>query len=394
MMTSVSPSNRFRSADLLSIAKDRARLEDLGDDGFRANLERLLQSINEESRLTDYGVASVRELLLKPLVTRLRVEQIYRSHPEIDREVIVAPSIGVGLPRTGSTLLGFLMGLDPQTRSLRYWESVIPYPPMLPGEEDHKRIADADLVHKQMRDLIPEILPMTPYDPRGPAEDFEFAQLSFDSNYALWVHCPSYMRWYTDPNTNHEATYVYHRRVLRMLQWRWRNVRWSLRCPLHSFMLKDLSKVYPDAKLIMTHRDQVITSISFQNSGVRSMFLKDPMRKFVGPDQLYMWQICLERIRAFRCDHPQMFVDVLHEATTSDPTRALRMMYADLGWNFTDTYEAAVLAWRDKHPRVVPKINPADYGLDERVIAERLGFYLDDPVLGFSVARARWAQRV
>src|SRR5678815_4177623 len=63
------------------------------------------------------------------LVNRLHVEQWYALHPEIDEQEIVAPLIGLGLPRTGSTALSFLLAQDPARRSLRNWEAVKPCPP-------------------------------------------------------------------------------------------------------------------------------------------------------------------------------------------------------------------------------------------------------------------------
>jgi hypothetical protein len=42
-----------------------------------------------------------------------------RRHPEIDEEPIAAPVFGLGLPRTGSTALSFLLAQDPDIRYLR-----------------------------------------------------------------------------------------------------------------------------------------------------------------------------------------------------------------------------------------------------------------------------------
>src|SRR5205814_451748 len=53
----------------------------------------------------------------------------YRRHPEIDDVAIVAPLFGLGLPRTGSTALSFLLAQDPNIRYLRQWESSQPCPP-------------------------------------------------------------------------------------------------------------------------------------------------------------------------------------------------------------------------------------------------------------------------
>ena len=50
-------------------------------------------------------------------------------HPEIDAQAIAAPVFVTGLPRTGTTALSNLLAADPAARSLRFWESQRPTPP-------------------------------------------------------------------------------------------------------------------------------------------------------------------------------------------------------------------------------------------------------------------------
>ena len=54
------------------------------------------------------------------LASRLEIEQWYARHPEIDDQEIVAPLFGLGLPRTGSTALSFLLACDTARRSLAH----------------------------------------------------------------------------------------------------------------------------------------------------------------------------------------------------------------------------------------------------------------------------------
>ena len=71
---------------------------------------------------------------------RLQVEDWYRRHPEIDDDAIDAPLFGLGLPRTGSTALSFLLAQDPDIRYLRSWESAEPCPPPSTVQGDDPRI--------------------------------------------------------------------------------------------------------------------------------------------------------------------------------------------------------------------------------------------------------------
>ncbi len=76
-------------------------------------------ALNTEAALNELGVGAMSDQIVGYLVNRLLVEQWYRRHPEIDGQQIVAPLFGLGLPRTGSTTLSFLLAQDPGRRSLR-----------------------------------------------------------------------------------------------------------------------------------------------------------------------------------------------------------------------------------------------------------------------------------
>ena len=66
--------------------------------------------------------------MLQLLRSRLRLEELYRLHPEIEDEQIDRPIIVCGLPRTGTTHLLNLLSQDPSFRWLPYWESLEPFP--------------------------------------------------------------------------------------------------------------------------------------------------------------------------------------------------------------------------------------------------------------------------
>src|SRR5437879_5478330 len=118
-----------RAAELIRRARGATGLENFGEDSFREGLERLILAVDTEARLTRSAAAAFDAQIVHYLSQRLQVEDWYRRHPEIEAQEIVAPLIGLGLPRTGSTALGCLLGEDPEVRSLRNWESNTPCPP-------------------------------------------------------------------------------------------------------------------------------------------------------------------------------------------------------------------------------------------------------------------------
>src|SRR5260370_36336393 len=117
------------SQDLMAEATAQTGLDDFGDASFREGLEVLIRSLRDEARLTAGGEAFLYPRIVGHLVQRLQVEDWYRRRPEIDDVPIEAPLIGLGLPRTGSTALSFLLAQDPGMRLLRQSESTPPCPP-------------------------------------------------------------------------------------------------------------------------------------------------------------------------------------------------------------------------------------------------------------------------
>src|SRR4051794_15298158 len=113
----------------MAAAVERTGLDDFGDDSFREGLEIYVRSLRDEARLNARGEAFVYNRIGLHLSQRLQIEDWSRHHPEIDDQPIVAPLFGLGLPRTGSTALSFLLAQDPGIRYLRAWESSQPCPP-------------------------------------------------------------------------------------------------------------------------------------------------------------------------------------------------------------------------------------------------------------------------
>ena len=116
-------------ADLLDAASAKTGLDDFGDNSFREGLEILVRSFQEEAALNAVGESFIYPRIVGHLGQRLQIEDWYRRHPEIAEVELGRPLIGLGLPRTGSTALSFLLDEDPRARSLLQYESSQPCPP-------------------------------------------------------------------------------------------------------------------------------------------------------------------------------------------------------------------------------------------------------------------------
>jgi Sulfotransferase family len=128
---------------LMDAARAETGLGDFGADDFVPRLELLCRAMHEEGGFNNAGVLQQHTLILGLLKNRLLLEDLIGRHPEILDEVIRAPIIICGLPRTGTTHLHNLISADPGIRSLPYWESLEPVlaakEQRRPGEPDPRR---------------------------------------------------------------------------------------------------------------------------------------------------------------------------------------------------------------------------------------------------------------
>ena len=366
--------------ELIDAARARSGLDDFGADSFREGLERLVDSINRESRLNQLGAVAVPEMLIGFLINRLEVEDWYRRYPEIDKEQIVAPLFGVGLPRTASTALSFMLARDAGSRSLRVWEAARPCPPpQTATEHTDPRIAECAANMEAGLERCPERREMLPWDAEGPIEclyimflDFKFQ--AFESA----VHVPSYIEWLNSPACDMEPAYRYHKRVLKLLQWRCPPKRWSLKSPSHMLYIDALNQVYPDARFVMTHRQpaQVLPSLSDLLWSTRRDMLADPMPRWYAGHATAEWALAIRRLMDLRARiGPDRFYDISFRDFMADPIREIRGLYKWIGWELNARTEQMMLAWQETNPKGAHKVAMEKYGLDGGLIAQTYEFY-------------------
>ncbi len=353
-------------SDLVDSARRRTGLDDLGEPVFGEGLAVLCEALAAEARLNDLGRVIWKQRLLGYLVQRLRIEDWYRRHPEIDTQKIVAPIFVVGLPRTGTTALSNLLAQDPETRSLRVWESNEPTPPPEAARQhDDPRIATATQALEAMRVIAPKLARMHEDAPTGPTENQDLLGLSFRTyHFEGMAAVPSYTRWWF--HCDMTPAYRYHRRVLKLLQWRCPPTRWHLKSPPDAFALDAVVAAYPDARFVMTHRDpaRVLPSVCSLISTVHELTGEPPDPVRLGAAQIEAWTEGMRRALDFRRRAGDgRFTDVHFADLTADPIGTLRRAYAALELPFTELAESRMREWIAANPRA--KHGEHHYTLEE-----------------------------
>ena len=227
-------------------------------------IRRMVKSVNEEAKPNAYGSLAVKRLIERSLYGRYKVEEYLARHPEIEQQPIGQPVFIIGMPRTGTTILHALLHQDPAHRSPLAWECLLPYPPHTPETfEDNDQLDTIRREFGQLFKLVPDFLRKHYMAADSPQECLGIDALDFNTfQISAQLYVPSYMDWIAH-GADRLATMRFHKRFLQYLQSGGvKGERWLLKSPVHLMRLPELFEVYPDAKIIMTHRDptNVVTS--------------------------------------------------------------------------------------------------------------------------------------
>jgi hypothetical protein len=251
--------------DLIATAERNTGLKDFGSDDWREPFDVLLRAIESEADLNLFGRLWTRQDLVLFLETRLRIEDAYRTHPEIDAEVIDRPVFVTGLPRSGTSILFELLAQDPQFMAPANWEFVLPCPP--PEAASYRsdpRVPRAHELITQPGRVTPTFQAMHELSAWIPNECGVAFRMSFRSQHLVATfQVPSYAAWLYA--ADQKPAYRYYKRLLKLLQWRNPRAHWLLKSPEHQSYLPTLFEVFPDARVIVTHRDPVKAQGSVTN---------------------------------------------------------------------------------------------------------------------------------
>ena len=362
--------------EIKDAAVERTGLNRFGDDSFEEGLSILLTSLRDEARLNARGEAFIYERIAGYLGQRLKVEDWYRRHPEIDDESTLAPVIGLGLPRTGSTALSMLLAQDPAVRYLRRWESSQPCPPPSTVQGVDPRIPPDKGEMLGTRYHVPA-------DTHGPMECHELMALDFKSHiFQSFAQIPSYSAWLVE-KADLEPTLAYQRKVMKLLQWGEPTKEWRLKCPSHVLWLDAVDAAFPDARYVMTHRDptDVILSVADLYADIIGSFTDQMDRPYIGRLNVEHWSLGMDRALEFRANRAEKrFYDIDFRAIKADPIGEVTGLYGWLAEPVTDEFEQRMQGWwtqaaTEREPS--SRADPVEFGIDFDVVRPRFARYVE-----------------
>jgi len=370
---------------LVAQAKEQTGLNDFGDSWFFANIDALIPSLNSQAKLSPEGIYGAQHMIVSGLVNRLRHVQLLKDNPEILDETVNVTAVLTGLPRTGSTMLHRMLAAAPQLTGVRWYETQNYVP--LDGEvrgDPTPRLEAAKGVLAYMLEAIPELMSIHPMDIQQPDEEvIILGQLFSSSMIESTYFVPDYAAWLSkqDPRKAYEDLIE----ILQSLQWQdpsRKGKSWVLKTPGHLMGLQTAIDVFPEAKIVMTHRDPVSTIPSYcsMEASLYKMGSTDISNLDIGTywmARLGEWLDNFIAVRA-RADSTR-FIDVNYKDLLTNPAETglavLKAAGLQESSEIRDGMEDWIEANRREH-RAAHKYSLEDFGLDAEAIGAKYHDYI------------------
>lgn len=371
---------------VLDEASRRAGLTDFGSLEFTERLGLLLDEVAADENVWKAAKKTFVEQCIKAAQNRLFIQHYWSSHPECLQVSITNPIEVIALPRSGSTHLENLLGADRRLRHLPVYLAAQPAPD--PREDvgtgrDDPRWARANERWQAMRQNK-IMAAMHEHSPDHACGENELQIPDFASYQWEWLgDVPGFRDYYLA----HDQTphYRYMRDVLKAIAWQLPSEqRWLMKSNQHSEQLRPLLATYPEATVVMIHRDPVQTLQSLLT--MRGLMVKNSQKRPDIDGHVRYWVERIERmLRAYLRDRQLVPAGQLIELTFDeimiDDVAAAGRVLEKAGLPFTEQSRADLRAYMSAHTRgrngrVVYDLE-GDFGVNADELRERFAFYTE-----------------
>ena len=370
-------------AELHEQATKITGLEDFGDQTYREGLQTLLGSLEESAPHIESMRGFAAGLIGGVLASRLRAEQGWKKFPQARKQPIRAPLIVVGIPRSGTTALQQLLALDPQFQSMEQWLTTYPKPrpprQTWEGDADYQaEVATLAFVDQ----AVPEMAAMHHVEAGDASECLIPMAQSFCSNYfGSTLSVPAYDEWFlAQDQTTSFRRYADFMRLIGYGDER----TWLLKNPSNILAIDALLEVFPDARIVQTHRDpiQAVTSTCSLLMGARKMGGDpdiDGLRRYVAKRETHIYATGIERIMKSRARAEGRILDIDFRAFNTEPLVQVQSIYQHFDLELRPQVRAAMQDWLDNNPpgkHGAHRYAPNDFGFDADRLRERFADYI------------------
>jgi len=286
------------------------------------------------------------------------------------------------LTRSVTSILYELMSQDKRFGSPRHWEMMFPYPP--PEQASYNtdpRIERCQTLVTQFYRVAPTYQTMHEMDAQLPNECIIGQACTFISEYIPFLfQVPSYIG-YLYQQGNWEYSYGMYKKMLQLLQFKNPRERWLLKAPSHLNFLPVLFKVFPDAKVLITHRDPIYAQASVTNLAGTFYWMRSnkpldvkAFESLLAPE---MMAAQLERIIEWLesgAVPKQQTSHSLYADLVADPMLALNKIYAQIGLTLEQNTASAMQHYLSNKPKAKFGKHEYDVGSASEIAQKRAHF--------------------
>lgn len=347
-------------------------LTDFGDfDGdWRGRFDSLVAELGATADLNALGRLMTRQELLRGLRTRLLLTAARNRRPAIAGEVIEAPLVITGPPRSGTSILFELLALDPNARAPFAWEGLHPLP--FDGA-DRARISECE--QEFWADVQPEFAAIHELRSDLPVECVTLTLPGFSGGH--WLMIANIPNWVPD----FDATMQYHRALLQTLQHGGERPRnWVLKTPMYLIFIDLVFATYPDAWVVHTHRDPLKTEPSSLSTLATVRWERSDSAELpeegagMGDAMLGLMQ------RRIAGDLPDRIADSHFSDLMADPVAAVEKLYGSMRRTFLGEHADAIRRYIAEKPKGkfgMHRYSAEEWGFDPAALREKMRPYTD-----------------
>jgi len=368
---------------ILNEAKARTGLGDFGPTYFLEPMAKLIESANAEARMSPAGRDAQHARMVSHMTGRLRMFDTIARHPEILDETVNVSAVICGLPRTGSTMFHRMLAVAPGFTAIRWWETQN-YAPF-PGEERGKPVERRKVAETIMQSYVDAgMMSIHPFAIDAPDEEIIILDHFFVATAPeAAIYVPSYSAWLS--TYDHSGAYHDLLTVLKFLQWQDASRAgkdWVLKSPGHLATVETMMETFPDALVIMTHRDplQTVPSYCSMTESIYRMYSDEVDTRQMGRFTELRWAGFLRHFTEVRDRMgPERFIDIRYGDVVKTPVEQARRVLARLGITMTPETETELTLWLEENARekrAAHAYDMASYGLTPEIIAEDFAGYI------------------
>jgi hypothetical protein len=354
------------------------------------------ESIDNNPYLSPIGRMLVRRLSLLGLKNRNKVLKYYhlnKNYIEANGK-FKAPLIITGLPRSGTTLLHRLLSEDPSTRSPYTFEMEVPIPPMTKETDplEDPRIKSSNSLMSTLTRLVPGFLEKFSESHHMSATEKEETLIyMFYHNGIHVMNSPAAGKSYGQALfeiENKRPIFRYERLFFKVLDaYRPAKSHWTLKAPVYAPFFPLIFEEYPDVRLILTHRNPLVTlpsvcrlmeswCIAFDKDGSFDKHRFAQLQRiaaenfFIVPFQ-YRKNNPEKEAQIFDCFYAELF---------SDPVTIVKKIYEKFNLEYTEEFEQRMKGYLENNKQGKygrHKYSLEEYGLVAESLYQEFKEYMD-----------------